>query len=165
MKKDSRLIPIRVRETIYLLWFGFLKIPLLFYVRPRVVELSPEKVVIKIPLRRRTRNHLRSMYFGAMAVGADCAVGMIAMKWIREREPRMSLIFKNFSGEFMKRAEGDVYFTCTQGLEISGLVARAVETGERVEMPVEAIATVPSLSGDEPVARFILTLSLKKTET
>ena len=45
--------------------------------------------------------------------------------------------------------------------EIADLVARAAASDERVERQLEVIATVPSLS-DEPVARFKLTLSLKR---
>ena len=35
--------------------------------------------------------------------------------------------------------------------------------GERVSLPVEVVATVPRKYGDEPVARFTLGLSLKRT--
>lgn len=71
------------------------------------------------------------------------------------------MVFKNFQAEFLKRAEGDVHFICDQGKEISELVAQAAASDERVERQVEVIATVPTLS-DEPVARFKLTLSLKR---
>ena len=47
------------------------------------------------------------------------------------------------------------------GMEIAELVAKAVASDERVEQQLEVIANVPSL-GDEPVARFKLTLSLKR---
>lgn len=152
----------RALATLYVRYFGFMKIPLLFFVRPSVLELTTEKVVVKIPLRRRTQNHLKSMYFGALATGADVAGGLIAMKLIRESAQPVSLIFKYLNADFLKRAEGDVYFTCTQGREIAGLVQSALDSEERVEMPVEVIATVPDLLGDEPVAKFTLGLSLKK---
>ena len=51
-------------------------------------------------------------------------------------------------------------FICNQGKEIAELVAKAVASDERVERQLDVFATVPSL-GDEPVARFKLTLSLK----
>lgn len=126
------------------------------------MELGSEKVVVKIPLRRRTKNHLKSMYFGALAIGADVSGGLIAMKLIRESGQPISLIFKYLNADFLKRAEGDVYFSCVQGREIAGLVQSALASEERVEMPVEVIATVPDLLGEEPVAKFTLGLSLKK---
>ena len=38
----------------------------------------------------------------------------------------------------------------------------ADRTGERVTLPVEVVATVPSRYGEEPVARFRLDLSMKR---
>ncbi len=161
MKRLLKIIPETLLATVLLRYFGFVKIPLLFFVKPSVVELSDNKVVVKVPLRRRTRNHLRSMYFGALAIGADCAAGLMAMKQIRSSSQKISLIFKSVEAEFLKRAESDVYFTCDQGREISDLVAAATMSLERVESPVHVTATVPDKFGEEPIARFNLVLSLK----
>jgi hypothetical protein len=157
----SKLIAEKTRETLSLRLFGLTRIPLLFYVGVSVKEISPERMVIRIPLRRRTKNHLGSMYFGALCIGADCAPGAFAMYLIRQQPVPISMVFKDFQAEFLKRAEGDVDFCCDQGKEIADLVTRAAASDERVEKQVEVIATVPSIS-DEPVARFKLTLSLKK---
>ena len=156
-------VPETFKETLLLRGFGFFKIPLLFFISPSVIELNEQRCVVKIPLSRRSMNHLRSMYFGALAAGADCAGGLIAMKLIQtEGQGKVSLIFKDFHAEFLKRAEGDVLFTCEQGEEVRALVRKAIESGERENLAVHVTATVPSKMGDEPVARFILTLSLKK---
>jgi acyl-coenzyme A thioesterase PaaI-like protein len=135
---------------------------MLFFVSPTVLEVSDRRVEIRIPLNWRTKNHLGSMYFGALSTGADAAGGLIAWRLIEESGARIDLIFKDFHAEFLKRAEGDVHFACEQGEEIRNLIERAKTSGERVSMPVEITARVPSKLGDEPVARFILTLSVKK---
>jgi acyl-coenzyme A thioesterase PaaI-like protein len=157
----SRLITEKTRETLSLRWFGLTKIPLLLYVGVSVAEVSPERMVVRIPLRRRTRNHLGSMYFGALCIGADVAPGAYAMYLIRQQPVRISMVFKDFQAEFLKRAEGDVDFCCNQGKEIAELVAQAAASDERVERQLDVIATVPSLS-EEPVAKFKLTISLKR---
>ncbi len=162
MKRLFRMIPENVQATLLLRYFGFFKIPLLFFVKPTVIEISDHRVVVMIPLRRRTRNHLRSMYFGALAMGADCAAGLAAMRLIRKSSQNISLIFKSLDAEFLKRAEGDVYFTCDQVREISKLVADAIQSTERVEYPVHVTAKVPDKFGEDPIARFTLVLSLKK---
>ena len=151
----------KTRETLSLRWFGLTKIPVLFYFGVSVTEISKERMVVRIPLRRRTKNHLGSMYFGALCAGADCAAGAFAMHLIKQQPKHISLVFKDFSAEFLKRAEGDVDFCCDQGNEIAELVAQAAASDERVERQLDVIATVPSL-GDELVARFKLTLSLKR---
>ena len=133
MKRLFRIIPKNVQATVLLRCFGFFKIPLLFFVKPSVIEISNSRAVVSIPLRRKTRNHLNSMYFGALAIGADCAAGLIAMKLIRQ-----------------------------SAHEISKLASAAIESNERVESPVNVTARVPDKFGEEPVARFTLVLSLKK---
>ena len=150
------------RETLFLQLFSFLKIPVLFYLSPRVEQLDNVKCVIKLPMRRRAKNHLNSMYFAALSAGADCAGGLMAMRLILNSKQPISLIFKDFAAEFLKRAEGDVLFTCDQGEKIQKLVENAIDSTERVSDKVQVIATVPTKFGDEPVARFTLTISLKK---
>jgi acyl-coenzyme A thioesterase PaaI-like protein len=159
----QKLLSEKARATIALRLFGLARIPMMFFVRPSVVEISPEHIIVRIPLRRRTKNHLGSMYFGALSVAADCAAGGLGMLLIRQRPEKIALIFSDFSAEFHQRAEGDVDFSCTQGQEIAKLIAQAATLNERVEMPVQVVATVPA-QGNEPVATFTLTLSLKRRE-
>jgi acyl-coenzyme A thioesterase PaaI-like protein len=158
----DKLLPAAVRHTVYLRYFGFTKIPLLYYTRPSVIERSDERVVIKIPLRRRTKNHQGSMYFAALATGADCSVGLLAVDLINQQREKIAFIFRDFNAEFYRRATGDVFFSCTQGREIAELVNIAAASEDRVELPLHAVATVPS-ENDQPVARFRLTLSLKRS--
>lgn len=151
-----------LKETFLLRLFGFLKIPMLWAIRPRVIELSHSRVEVCVPLFRATRNHLGAMYFGALSAGADCAGGLIAMRLIEESGKNVSLVFKDFHAEFLKRAEGDTHFVCEDGAAVRSLVAKAIQSGEREQMPVHVVATVPSKLGAEPVARFTLTLSLRR---
>lgn len=149
------------KETLWVRTWAFLKIPALWFVRPSVLELSDRRVEVRIPFRRRTKNHLGSIYFGVLCIGADTAGGLIAMRRIQQTGNEVSLIFKDFQAEFLKRAEGPVHFICDEGEAVSALVDEALRTGERVTMPVHVTAVVPSIS-DEPVARFVLGLSLKR---
>lgn len=151
-------------ETLRLRLWTFFRIPLLFFLRPSVVEASPSRTVIRIPLSRRSRNHLGSMYFGALCAGADLAGALTAMRRIEATGRRVSLIFKDVRAQFFKRAEGDVSFVCEDGEAVAALVRRSIESGEREELPVRIVATVPDKLGAEPAAEFVLTLSLKRRE-
>ncbi|MFQ6604583.1 MAG: PaaI family thioesterase [Fidelibacterota bacterium] len=155
------MLPRRFRANLGLTIFGLTKIPMLFYARPSVVAIDDHHIIVKIPLRRRTRNHLGSMYFGALAVGADCAGGFLAMELIQRAGVPVSLVFKDIQGTFLKRPDGDVHFTCHDGDKIKALVASVVKSEERQNLPVNITATVPAV-GPERVAQFTLTLSLKK---
>lgn len=143
------------------LWMMF-KVRMLYFVRPAIIDVSDDRIIARIKLTRRSRNHLGSMYFGALAAGADFAGGLMAMRQIMKSGQPVNLIFGDVKGDFLKRADGDVFFTSANGQGVRDLVQQAISTGERVSMPVEVIATVPSKYGDEPVAVFTLTLSLKK---
>ena len=151
-----------LRETLALRLWSFSKIRLISYVRTRVVDVTDERCEICVPLSWRTRNHLRSMYFGALCIGADAAAALIGLRASRKAGGRVAVIFKDMQAEFVKRAEADVHFACEQGREISELIAKADATGERQNLPVHVVATVPKLLAAEPVARFTLTLSVKR---
>ena len=150
-----------IKNTIFLRLFGLAKIPMLFACSPEVVKMSAEETVVKIPLNFMTRNHKGAMYFGVLAMGADCAGGLMAMSLIRQSKKKVSLLFKDFKADFLRRAEADVYFTCTEGKKIAAHVKDAIRKKARVNRTLKIVATTPSISGDEPVAKFDLTLSLK----
>jgi hypothetical protein len=128
-----------------------------------VVELTEARCVVRIPLRRWTKNHLGSMYFGALAIGADCAGGLLAMDQIKRSGQPVSLVFKAFQATFLKRPEADVYFICEEGAAIRDQVRRTLASGERLTEPMHIQAAVKLPDGTfEPVAEFTLELSLKR---
>ena len=136
---------------------------LLWLVRPKVLELNGDRCVIRIPLNWITRRRdIHAMYLGTLCMGADVAAGLIAFQLVAQKKARVNFIFKDIRGEFLKRAEGDVVFTNNDGPLVQDLVRRALESDERHEATVHVTATVPEKLGDEPVAKFELTLSVKK---
>ena len=141
--------------------FAGTKIPLIAILRPTLVAVDGERCVIRIPLSWLAKNHLRTMYFGALCIGADLAGGLIAMNLIRTRRSRVAFLFKDFRAEFHKRVEGAAVFTCADGEKMRALLERAEQSGEREEDTVEVIATVPEKLGNEPAAVFHLTISMK----
>ena len=155
-----RLLSHAAKATFFIRTFGFLKVPLIWYCKPKVLSISKDLVEVKIPLNRKTRNHVRSMYFGVLAVGADVTGAMIAMDIIKKSNRKINLLFKDFNADFLKRAEGDVHFICKDGKAVSDLVAQAIKTGERQNYKLKIIATTPKISNDI-VAEFELTLSIK----
>ena len=144
----------------YWLYFS-IKIPVIFFVRPRIINMNDDFGELLIKFKRRTKNHLNSMYFGVLAVGADLAGGLLAMHHIKNSGKNISIIFKDIKGDFLQRVEADAHFTCRDGQSIKEMINEAVSTGERVNREIKIDVTAPSQSGDEVLAVFILTLSLK----
>lgn len=150
------------KANLYLSLFGFFKVPLIWWCRPKILHLDERKVEVRIPLKKKTKNHLNSMYFGVLAVGADVAGGFMAMSKAESRGEKISLAFKAVEGKFLKRPEADVHFVCEDGPLIDAMLDETCRSGARVNQAVKITAVCPTLHGDEPMAEFLLTLSLKK---
>ncbi|GIS73105.1 MAG: hypothetical protein CM1200mP10_26820 [Candidatus Neomarinimicrobiota bacterium] len=117
----------RFKYNLYLWYFGLTQVRLIHYCRPKIVDITEEKVVLMMSLDRRTRNHVRSMYIGAMVVGVDMVTGFTAMVRIRESKRKVIPIFKDLTANFLKRAEGDVYFICREGKAITEAVEKTIQ--------------------------------------
>ena len=149
------------KMNLFLKLFGLSKVPLIAYVNPKIIACDDEQVVVKIKLNRRTKNHLNSMYFGALAIGADISGGFLAMQIANEKKLKISLAFKAMQADFLKRPEKDVVFNCLDGKLIEQMLLTSEQEQRRVNKDVNIIATCPDTFGAEPVATFTLTLSIK----
>ncbi len=141
--------------------FTWFKVPLIAYLGPVIEQLDDRRCVVRIPLRRRSRNHLASMYLGALTTGAETTVGVVAFSRIQDRRLRVSVVQRAFSAEFHAKAMGDVHFVCDDVAEVHRLIDQALATTDRVEGAVRVQAIVPDQPGDAPVATFTFTLSLR----
>lgn len=141
--------------------FGRFKVPLIGYLKPHLIALCDSEIVIKLKLNRRSKNHLRSMYFGALAIGADLAGGLHAFYHAERAKVRISLAFKSFQAQFLKRPESDVYFICNMGEMVKEMIADSQKTSSRINKPIDVMAYTNYPQHPELVARFTLELSLK----
>src|SRR5947207_13869461 len=115
------------RETFRVRTWSLLNVFFLWLTRPQILELNDDRCVVRIPLNWRTkRRDIRAMYLGTLCMGADIAGGLIAFNLVRRSKANVSFVFKDIRGEFFKRAEGDVHFTCNDGALIRDLVQRAL---------------------------------------
>src|SRR3989338_10503838 len=117
--------------TQFLRTFGETLVPLIGFCEPVVTEISDTRATVEIPLNQKTKNHLGSMYFGALNIGADCAGGLLAMHLSKQLDTPIALIFKSSQAEYLKRAEGNTQFTCTSGDSIRQAIQTLAETHER----------------------------------
>jgi hypothetical protein len=150
-----------IRFKFFIWSFGHFKVPLIGYLKPHLIALSENEIVIKLKLNRRSKNHLQSMYFGALAVGADLAGGLHAFYHADLAKVKLSLAFKSFQAQFLRRPESDVYFICNMGEKVSDMIVESQRTGQRINKPIEVNAYTTYPEKPEEVARFVLELSLK----
>lgn len=137
---------------------GFAKIPIMGFVKPKLVTLNDQEASVKIRLRRRTKNHLNSMYFGALAVGADVAAGLHAFYFAEKMGKKVSFAFKGMNAQFLMRAESDILFVSDEGAKVSDAMNRSLESGERINEPINVLA---KNTKNEVVATFEMIVSVK----
>lgn len=156
-KQLESYIPEKSKANLMLKAFSLTRVPLLFATGARVQKITDTECVIRIPFIKLVKNHLGSLYFGALAIGADACVGFLAAHKIHHSGEKISLVFKSFEAKFLKRAEGPTLFICDAGEKIDDLIAETLDTGERAHKKIKARAEVHG----EVVAEFVLELSLK----
>jgi hypothetical protein len=140
--------------------WSFWNVPLLYSMKPKVINLNDNECTVCIPLRRKTKNHVQSLYLGALAGGADAAAGLLGGFHIHKSKQSIRFLFKDMNAEFFKRAEGDTYFYCTDGQKIKALVEKSQQTQKNQKDTVTVHAKCPKIS-DDIVASFRMTISLK----
>ena len=86
-----RFLSQKFKMNLFIKYFGLTKVPLIFYCRPKGVKLSNSSVTLKIPLLRRTKNHVGSMYIGALAVGADLTSALLALNIINKSKIKIMM--------------------------------------------------------------------------
>lgn len=146
----------KMRWKLFLL--GLIKIPIIGFVRPKLISVNSDEIVISISLRRRTKNHLNSMYFGALAVGADVAAGILAFYHSEIHKKNISLAFKGMNAQFLKRAESTIRFVCSEGKIVENMVMKSIHSGERQN---ESVTVYAVNEQNENVAIFEMIVSLK----
>ena len=155
--KKSKVIPLKKMQWL-LFQLGVFKIPIIGFVKPKLILLNDDESQVRIKIRRRTKNHLNSMYFGALAVGADVAAGLHAFYFAESMGYKVSFAFKSFSGEFIKRAESDIIFKINQGKLVRDAIERSAQTGERMNQEIDVTATNVNF---QELATFKMVVSVK----
>lgn len=157
MSKDKKEITLSKMKWLLFLLSRF-KIPMIGFVRPKLILLNDTDVEVEICLRRRTKNHLKSMYFGALAVGADVAAGIHTFYFAEKLGKKVSFAFKGMNAEFLMRAESDIVFKCSQG----DLIYQAMLKSEKEQTRINESVIVNALNNrNEIVAKFEMIVSVK----
>lgn len=139
--------------------FALWKIPLVWFVRPKITEFTSKRCVVELPFTRRNKNHLGSIYFGALCIGGELAVGLPMALMIQERRSKAQLVFKDFQADFLKRADGPTQFIFDGVEALKSQLDRAIATKERFTETYDVEAFVKTKP--ECVARFKVTISVK----
>jgi len=146
----------KMRWMMFLL--GCVKIPMIGFTRPRLLTIDDDSVRVKIKLRRRTKNHLNSMYFGALSIGADIAGGIQVFYFSKKMDRKVSFAFKGMNAQFLKRAESDIVFESHGGQKIKEAMEKSLKEGSRIN---DSILVEAKNDIGEVVATFEMIVSVR----
>jgi hypothetical protein len=139
------------------------KVPLLGILRPKVLTLTTQEARVQLPHEFLTKNHVGSMYFGALAMGSELSIALRILDRMQREKAPVSFIFKDFTCEFVKRAEDDVQFITDEVEKIDSLIDQAIQSDERQNGTFKGYAV--SSRTQEKLMNYQLTISLKRIES
>ena len=117
-------------------FFMFTKLPAAYFSGVRVKEITPAFAEVSIPFKWFSQNPFKSTYFACQSMAAEMSTGLLAMMYIYERTPSVSMLVLHVNGSFHKKATGITTFRCDEGEKIKAAIEQAVATGEGVTVDV-----------------------------
>lgn len=98
----------------------------------RVEEVTDLRAVASLPLKRRTRNHVGSIYFGAQMTLMELTMGLLLFK--RYPPGPYGVLVKRVEADFHAKAKGRVTAVCEPGAEmLSDFTSQLAKSGDKVE--------------------------------
>lgn len=139
--KSSYILPTGMQRTFWSKLFGRI-VPMVGTAKIRYLEVSREKVVVKIDNHKEMQNHIKGIHAAATALLAETATGFVT--GLNVPDDRILLI-KSLHVDYVKVAKGALTATATLSDEQREWIANT-EKGE-LSIPI----TVVDESGEQPV--------------
>ncbi len=148
------LINNRLKFSIFL----FTKLPSAFFCGVRLKFADENKAEITVPFKWLSQNPFKSTYFACLSMAAEMSTGVLGLAHIYKRNPAVSMLVVNVTGNFLKKAVGKTMFTCNDGILIKQTIEEAILTREGKTITVKSTGT--NIHG-ELIAEFLVTWSFK----
>lgn len=149
----------KVTQPLSFNFFMWKELPAAFWSGVRVVSADSQKVVVKVPYKRFSKNPFGSTYFACLAMAAEMSTGIPALAGIQAAGEGVSMLVVKLEGEFMKKAVGVTSFSFNQVQAIINAIEKTIQTGEGVEVLCESSGLNEA---GEVVAKFYITWSFKR---
>ncbi len=139
-------------------------VPMIAFSELEIIKIDQEQCIVKIPFIDKNKNHVQSMYLGALTIGAEVSAGILAFHMIKVMGINSTVVFKDFQASFLRLAKKDVYFICSDIQIVKDSLQETNKTKQRVNFGVNVIAVEDLNNLDERVAEFNITTSVKVLE-
>lgn len=111
-------------------WFLIAKLPAAYLCGVRVVEINDKSCTVRIRESFINKNPFNSIYFAAQSMSAELSTGSLVMQELQKSGQPISMLVTNCRMDFMKKAKGEIIFSCHQGDEVTSAIHRAIESRE-----------------------------------
>ncbi|PIY32224.1 MAG: thioesterase [Bacteroidetes bacterium CG_4_10_14_3_um_filter_42_6] len=154
INRIEKLANSHCKMRLYMLW----NLPLAFFARLRVDEMSMQKASISLPYNYLNKNPFRSIYFAALSMAAELSTGILAMAHVEKNPIPVSMLVLGVKAEFVKKAKTRIIFTCFQGELLEKTISQSIaeNEGRTCEVFTEGLD-----ADGEVVARFWFTWTFK----
>jgi len=115
------------------------KLPAAYLTGVRVTQLDSEQCMASVKFRWINQNPFKSMFWAVQGMAAELTTGALLISKIKTGKLDMSMLLLNASATFIKRVNGKVTFTCTDGLLVDNVIAKAIATGEGQNIRMHSI--------------------------
>lgn len=139
--KSSYILPTGMQRTFWTKLFGRI-VPMVGTAKIRYMEVSREKVVVKIDNHKDMQNHIKGVHAAATALLAETATGFVT--GLNVPDDRILLI-KSLHVDYVKVAKGALTATATLSDEQREMIVNS-EKGE-LSIPIAVVDE----SGEQPV--------------
>ncbi len=143
-----------VRSRLFLL----LRLPSAFFSGVRIRSIDPKTCAVSVPYSWFSANPFGSTYFACLAMAAEMSTGALALSYIHQRKPVVSMLVVKMESRFFKKARGRTIFLCEEGARLRDCIENAWLTREPGTVSIRSVGT--NAQG-ETVAEFLFTWSFK----
>ena len=98
------------------------------------------------------------MYFAAEAMAAEMSSGLLAFGYSYKQSKPISMLVVKMEIQFLKKATGEILFSCQQGQEIKETILKCINSQSGQTITTTSIGKNENY---EEVAKFYITWSFK----
>lgn len=137
--------------------FMLMKLPAGLIAGLRIRAVNYHGCTVSVPYKWLNTNPFRSTYFAVLSMAAEMSTGVLAMIAIEGAKPSVSMLVSHLEADFVKKAAGTTFFTCTQG----DLIFEAAQKAMSGEPATVDVTTTGRNTEGEEVARFVIRWTFK----
>ena len=110
--------------------FLMFKLPSAYFSGVRVKSMNDKEAIATVKHRWINQNPFKSLYWATQGMTSELATGILVMKEIQDSGKNISMLVRQQTGTFTKKAVGRINFICKDGDLIKAAIQKAIDSGE-----------------------------------